>query len=398
MENNFAAGLPYLAQRTTEDILRNFWTGTSREGHFIHVCDEVLWELGMGIQLLESQYLATGDAALKPLWQAEWDWLQRLFQPNENMTLPDTPYNPACDDAAWSAMTLMSIFRQTGDEKALRFSQKTVRQAYDCWMDGDMSRGLWYRFGDDHTLGQYGWIKSSYCAGLMLSAIEQYELLRGTPEADRILEETLRLHGWVEANLRAEEIEVLSNGRSYARRGLYYTDYEENPGLGIRRPRARQQGKMTIQAGSDSALFGNTGLAAVNLLLSRVTGDHTMRDRAVETANQLALPPYNDRGVLLNDRDGWTDSAFMRYFVQTVLPEEGIDQALIRLVLDSGLHIGEHCRTEEGLYLPDWNGGTAWKNSGNHTVPEDLKTSATTGHIVTAANLCYRLGLYKGGE
>lgn len=388
------------AKRAAEDVFRNFWDGNSEEGHFTGCCDLVLWELGMAVLMMESYYDATKNPEILRYMQAEWRYLQNHFADRE-MTAPDSPCNPACDDAAWSSMVFMCIYRMTGDVKALDLAAETIRKSYDCWKDGCMENGLWYRFGEDHTAGAYGWIKSVYCAGLVLSALEHYEITQGTNREDmHMLSDTLTLCKWVEEHLRRDgrrEFQT-EKGRIVTETSdqLYYVDFVDNKEAGIWAPKDVENPQYIEEAGSCSSLFGNTAMAAINIKLYTLFKDEDCLKRGLATANSIPNSPYNNNGVFVNDRDAWTNAAFMRYFVELVLTRPEIDRSLLLMLKNTGIQIAGHCRTTEGFYSPEWSGGNRWTGYPNaHTQTNQLKTSAISVHMIMAAALAEKLGLFQ---
>lgn len=383
------------SERAVEDLFSNFWHADEQGGHFQDYCMVVVWEVGMALIGLETAYLATEQESLRERFTQEWRYLHKLIPPDE-MTAPHSACNPACDDAAWTAMTLMTFYRMTGDEEALRFAARTVRRSYDFWQDGHPSQGLWYRFGEDKTPAAYGWHKSVYCAGLLLSALEYQQITAGTPLEDpKLLEDTLSLYRWVEQYLRRDGEKRIGSRILQTNDKLYYTDFTDCPSKGIFEPTGCDHPQYIYEAGSCSSLFGNTAMAAINALLFDMSGDNAYLTKAVETANALALPPYNHNGVFLNDRDAWTNAAFMGAFTRLALTRSGISPQLLQLVRDTGLQIAENCRTPAGYYRPEWSGGCRWTGYERaHTKTEQLNTTATSAHMIFAAGLAEKLGLF----
>ena len=373
------------ARAAFHDLQDNFAVGTEESGQYFP-CGVALWGHGMAILGMETMAEAGGEegiAAMKKNFQAQWENIQEAYT-EEGVTAPGKSCNPACDDAAWTAMTLMCIYRTIGDERALDLAAAMIRNAYDYWQDGSTENGLWYRYGEDGSPREYNWSKSVYCAGLLLSALQYHEITKGTERNDSDLyQRTLALYDWVEANLRRDD-------------NLYYCDYGDNRDTGEKAPLGHDSpDHITYENGSVSSLFGNTGMAAINAQLYRMTGEEKYRDRALSTANALAVTPYNNKGVLVNDRDGWTDAAFMRFFVKDVLTMEGIDPAVIGMVKNTALSIVRHCRTEEGFYYPRWSGGLQPVSGVNTPLAHQLPTTATTTHMIFAAALAETMGLFQ---
>ena len=376
-----------LANRALEDILRNFWEGGAQTGRLKPCCELVVWELGMAVLMMETCYEATKNPEIPVRLNAEWKALQERFK-DEEMTAPHSPCNPACDDAAWTAMTLMTLYLFTGDIKARNMAAMTVKRSYNFWKDGSTANGIWYRFGDDGTLGQYGWAKSVYCAGLILTALEYHQMTKGTPEEDpNLLQETMDLYNWVEQYLRRDSCKEFRGVPSYCDDQLYFTDFIDNRQTGEFKPAGVEDPQRIFEANSCSSLFGNTAMAAINSILYSMTNQEIFREKAVKTANALVSSPYNNRGILLNDRDAWTNTAFMRYFVNWVLPLDGVNPEVARIIKNTGIKVALDCRTPEGYYRPEWSGGDRWTRGTSHTKEWQLKTSATSAHMIMAAAL-----------
>lgn len=396
-ENEFQ----YVAKRALNDILDRFWEGDVQEGHFVGCCDLVLWELGMAVLMLETYYDATKDPKILQLMKAEWNYLQKHFSDEHEMTAPHSSCNPACDDAAWSAMTFLAFFRMTKDEKALDLAAETIRRSYKFWVDGDCKNGIWYRFGVDCTAKEYGWVKSVYCAGLLLSALEYHELTKGTSREDpQLLADTLALYEWVERDLRrdgnrefrTESGPVVTDCCDF----FYYVEFTDNKETCRWAPKGIENPQCIQEAHSCSCLFGNTAMAAINLKLYEMFGDEQYLVRGLETANAFPNSPYDNEGVFVNDRDAWTNTAFMRYFTKLVLIRPEINPRLLDMLKKTALQIATHCRTAEGYYRPEWSGGTAWTGYPNaHTQVDQLKTTATSAHMIMAAALADSLGLFN---
>ena len=386
-----ADGTRPLIRQGLDDLYGRFWKGTAEDGHFENYCMVVLWEVTMALLAMDTAYEVVGDEEILVRLKSEWNYLCNLL-PEEEMTGPHTACNPACDDAAWSAMCMMLMFRRFGDEKALQLTARLLRNSYTMWQDRATANGLWYRFGDDKTPKLYGWVKSVYCAGLLLSSLQYYETTKGTPYEDhRLLEETLQLADWVEQHLRREGEK---NFRGYISRPddkLYYTDFIDNPETGMFRPAKWGTPDQIAEGDSCCSLFGATGMAAVNVMRYKLFGDKQALERSVSTANALLKTPYNNGGVLLNDRDAWTNAAFMGYFVRDVLSCNGIDAQLIQLFSNTAASIFG-LRTCDGLYPAEWSGGDRWTRE-NITKNDQIKTMGTSLHMAFSGCLAQKLYL-----
>ena len=371
-----------IAEAALEDFYANFWTGDAKTGHFSENDPTMVWEAGMAVLMLRTMYEATGESEYVDRVNAQWEYWQR-FLDDDTITRPGDKPNIACDDAAWTAMVLMSIYKMTGDQHALELAGETVRRSYEYWKDGDVANGLWYRYEGalDSNKTPINNSKSVYAVGLVLTALDYYEETEGTDLADAALyEDTLALYGWMEKNLRRDEVKQFPGGKVKTVDGLYWTDFIEGHGpSGLERPLDIRE------AGSVSSLFGNMGMAAVNARLYTLTGEETYRAKAVQTANSLAGSTYNKNGVFLNDRDAWTNATFVRQYVLEVLPLEGVDPVNYQLFEGTARSIQENCRTEDGYYRAEWSGGTRWDNG--QTTEKQIMTNATTLGMLAAAAL-----------
>ena len=391
------------AKRGIDDIIKNFWDGDQSAGNFTNCSQTMVWEYGMAVLALETMYDATGDRKYKDYIAAQWAYMKKRFGlPESENDMADyadqiglykygKPPNTACDDAAWTAMTLMSAYRMTGDKKALIAAAQVVRQSYEYWKDGSVDKGIWYRLaGETGDTGSPH--KSVYNAGLILTALEYDEATRGTPLNDpKLLNDTMTLYNWNETYLRRDKEKTYGTRVISAADHLYFCSFSEGDGDSPLGPVGDVNGGGIGEAGSCSSLFGNTAMAAINAILYKRTGQQEYLDKALATANSIPKSVYNRGGILLNDRDAWTNAAFMRYWVNEVLTLEGTDKENIELVINTGLSVASKCRTDSGHYRAEWGGGNKW--STGQTKPEQLTTTSTSVHMIAAGALAEKLGL-----
>ena len=376
------------ATKAFDDLLANFWTGDTTDGYFQTVNRDMVWEWGMAMLALETYYNTTGDESIKPYFSAEWKRMQEVLPRDRYMAMGVNP-NIAVDDAAWNAMTLVAIYRMTGDELALDYLRELIATSYDYFQDEDTSNGLWYKIDDEGENEDGG--KSIYAAGLVLSALEYHEITKGTDKVDpELYADTMKLYEWIEQYLRRDG-EKTFNGTVYTDDDkLYYCDFTDKMSINQFGPRG---GPNDISwGGSTSALFGNMAMAAINAKLYSMTGEKQYRTKAVETANAFLKSPYNDEGIFVNDRDAWTNASFVGYFVKDVLSLDGIDSMLFSMHKNTALSIVYNCRTEDGFYSADWNGGNKWTSGGS--TADQIQTSATSAHMIIAAAYLEAKGYY----
>ncbi|MCL2884390.1 MAG: hypothetical protein FWF49_02745, partial [Oscillospiraceae bacterium] len=112
--------------------------------------------------------------------------------------------------------------------------------------------------------------------------------------------------------------------------------------------------------------------------------------RTVEALNNDSSL-YNNHGVYLNDRDAWTESTFAGPWVSEVLTLPGIQPRDYDRVIQTAQSIGQHCRTSDGYWGPDWSGGNTWAvNTARNNPPtsaQQIMTSAVTVGMITAGAL-----------
>lgn len=380
MSDKSVSWLEKASSEALNTLYKYFWVGSVSKGHFKDYCMVVIWEVAMALLAMSTEYEATHSDEIIERIRTEWNYLKYIL-PEDEMTGPHTACNPACDDAAWSSMCLMMFYKRLGDEKALELSARTVRRSYDFWKDENTENGLWYRFGEDLSPASYGWSKSVYCSGLILSALEYHIETQGTQREDlKMYDDTISLYNWVEKNLRRED-------------ALYYCDLIDNKETKERKPAGSSDPDYIYEAGSCCCLFGATAMAVINALLYQITGVQDYLDKAIKTANALVQTKYNNENVILNDRDAWTNSAFMGHFVLNVLPLTGIEPELHYIIRNTAASIIRH-RTAEGYYPPEWSGGCRWTGAEKaHTKRDQLKTNATSVHMITAAHLAETMGM-----
>ena len=420
-----------MAMATYEDMLRLYWRGGPETGHLmkefqgleIDGRQGMIWAHAQMIFAFEALYDATGDEEIAGRIAAQWEftksefavnrswlcqkivnairWLAALFQcekelfPDETLTRPGENPNTAVDDAGWDAMAYMTFYRVTGDEAALDYAGKLIRNSYAYWKDGDTANGLWYPYRPPNHGGDgSSRFKSIYMAALMVAALD-YMRYR---EDERMMRDTMNLYAWIEENLcrrgqikftmrPGEEEQALACGDN-----LYFVDYNQERGgrVPFTGPDGAERPFDIREGGSVSSLFGNMAMGVIHTRLYRLTGGEGYKTRALETVAALhaADSPYNNNGVYLNDRDAWTNAAFFRPWVEEVLTLEGVTQADRDMVTATARSIFANARVQDGYLGPWWSGqigGTGWRS--DHTWPQQLMTSATGAHVIMAAAL-----------
>ena len=414
-----------------EDMLRLYWRGSAECGHLMKEFQgletdgrqSMIWAHAQMIFAFEALYNATGSEDAAKRIAAQWEftkseftvnrpwicqktidavrWVAALFRckkeicPDETLTRPGENPNTAVDDAGWDAMVYMTFYRVTGDEAALEYAGKLVRNAYEYWKDGDTANGLWYPYRPpNHGGGGDSRFKSVYMAALMAAALD-YMSYR---EDERMMRDTMNLYAWIEANLcRRGQIKfVMHPGEEEqalaCNDNLYFVDYNQERGgrVPFTGPDGAERPLDIREGGSVSSLFGNMAMGVIHARLYQLTGDGGYKTRALETVVALHAPdsPYNNNGVYLNDRDAWTNAAFFRPWVEEVLTLDGITQPDRDMVAATAKSIFANARVDGGYLGPWWSGqieGKGWRS--DHTWPQQLMTSATGAHVIMAAAL-----------
>jgi len=371
--------LTTLAKEAMDSSMAHFWLPDEQRFNEQHV---MVWIYGMLMLGLEDMYNATGDEQYKTYIEQEWAYMQ-LKWPGDRITRAGTDPNNWMDDMAWTSMVLMEIYRVTKDMNALRLAGETVRNAYTYFADGSTANGLWYDLGTDTPRNKN--LKSVYQVGLILTGL-QYCSIVSDPA---LYNDTIALYNWGEAHLRRAD-------------GFYWCDYLDGPNtvLGnVVGPIGQDDYDSIGIRGGRSCIFGNMGMAAVNALLYQSIGDQTYLDKALQTANGLGdNPAYNVGGVLVNDRDAWTDAAFAGQFVQLVLPLPGIGDNIKNAIKNTAISIATTARSADGTYGPIWSAasGQYWVGATIDNKPvtgAQIQTCGTSVHMVAAGALLEKLGL-----
>ena len=103
--------------------------------------------------------------------------------------------------------------------------------------------------------------------------------------------------------------------------------------------------------------------------------------------NEGILKYYVIDGVLLNDRDAWTNGTFAAFYATEVLSLPDTDE-VTQLLKDTAVSIITKDRTADGYYGGSWQGnaeGGVWASGGSK--PLQTMTSGTTVQIIVAAAL-----------
>ncbi len=351
-----------LAKIAVQDLLDNFWEGDYQTGHLKRTWDGLpgddladhrgsLWETSMAMAAISDLWAATGDDFYKQLLVAEADYIKTNVRPEE-FDNAGGMFFWATDDCGWIALKLLSFYHATGDmwfvESAITLLDSTDERWYDPALGS-----LYYKDDVDYM--------SLYEVSIALSWLRIWEITG----QQRFYDLALRSYNGMQNRLGRDD-------------GLYYCE------ANIHLP---EGDKYDIgEGGSTSFLTGNMGMAAMSVMLHRITGEQKYLDQAYKTTEGL-LTYYDRGGVLINDRDGWTNGAFAGFYASYVLSLPNTEQ-MQQLLNKTALSIMQNARTVDGYYGGSWSGpatgsGSVWFTKG--TIPQQVNTSATSVMIVTAA-------------
>ena len=398
-----------MARSACEDLLAHWWVGDEKTGHFLPTRlgsevpeDEMhIWETAQAIFALDSAYAMTGDESYHNRIAAEWQYLHNdtIYASYKCLTEVGSVYRAWQDDCGWHALMYLTFYRHTGDEVALEAAGDVVRNSYIFYRDGDLSRGLFYRndYEEDRT-------KNLHVVSLMLAALEYLKYR----EDEALLKDTMTLYQWVEETLLrdGECLCVLQNGtvkNVYSDDMLYWFMYYQGkkgevPESILIGPEGAYNPNMLEEGYGVTFLGGDMAMAVLHKRMFELTGEERYYTRAVETLRAINDNPYLIVNDVYNDSgDGWTNAAFVRFFVTEILTLPECQEKDIRILNATARSIMNNARTPDGYYSACWSGpaeddaDTVWGKMGwSH----DKKTTcATSAHMVIAAGLAESMGL-----
>ncbi len=350
------------------NLIKNFWVsgeGIRPTWGGIHVPEEYqdkrgqLWERGMMIFPMYHLYQFNNDPDLhsKLLFEAE-----RLKNKYEESILTQAGhyYNTALDDCAWNAMMYMMFYDLTGDTWYVNVAKSLINSSIIRWTDP--ADGALY-YSDSKT------IKSLYTAGLVLAMLEIYDV---TGEQEW-LDKAIFHYGWMISLLERSD-------------GLYWTDADSSGPLGKEDP------SRINEASSVTFLAGNQAMCIISKRLYDIKKDETYLTRIKKTTLALATV-YNKNGIYLNDRDAWTNGAFMSDFAKFIAANPELVYTNADLLMATARSIVAKDVTADGYYGGSWQGptgkGSKWTDGG--AVPEQIMTSGSTVHVLVAAAILNQL-------
>ncbi len=353
-----------LAKLAVRDNLNNWWYGDTKDG-YIHpthggqkltpFASAPIWEGAMVLYCVYDMWVLTGGAEYATYLIAQAKYFKSIYQSNPaQLEDPAGRPGPASDDCAWASMLYLIFYEVTNDKWWLDRSSNLCANTQARWYDEELG-GIRYSDTNDSM--------SLYECGITLSWFRLWELTGEQNYYDLALASYERLH-----------VKCLHED------GIYYIEVDKHGPRG---------GQFHItEAGSSSSLFGNMAMATLAAKFYKVTEDQKYLDR-VYAINEGILKWYDLGGVLLNDRDAWTEGTFASYYASNVLSLPGTEK-MQDLLLRTAASIMKRARTEAGYYGGTWQGpaegeGSRWWGGGNGSLPTQIMTSGSTVLMVTAA-------------
>lgn len=352
-----------LGALAVEDILDNWWIGDTQTGQIQPTWSGVwsedmidprgsIWETAMLLFCIYDMWIATGELYYKDYLLAEAKFFRESFTEYE-LENAGGLFHWANDDCSWNAQMYLMFYTVTGDtwfvDRAIGLLDNVVKR----WYDPELN-GLYYKDGVDFM--------ALYETGIALCWLRIWEI---TGE-QRFYDLAYRSYDGMHTRLIRED-------------GLYYCEANLHYALGDDR---------IVEGGSNSFLAGNMAMASLSAKFYEITSEQEYLDRVYKT-NEGILARYNDDGVLLNDRDAWTNGTFAAFYVSEVLSLPNTEQ-MQKLVKDTATSIVKNARTPDGFYGGTWKGPaegaeSIWYSKGS--VPQQSKTTGSTVMMVTAAAL-----------
>lgn len=351
-----------LAALAIDDVLAHFWTGDRETGHFARTWNGLIgdksrdprgsgWETAQLVYAVYDLWMATGDESYRELVEAEASFYRNNFT-REELVNAGGEFNWATDDCAWNAMQFLAFYTVTDDDWFLQCAIELLDNTRARWYDEELN-GMYYRDGVDFM--------SLYEVGCAISWLRIWEI---TGE-ERFLHLAQQSYEGMHSRLIRDD-------------GLYYCEANVHWPVGD---------KNTIYEGcSTSFLTGNMGMAALSAKFYEITEDEVYLDRVYATNTGL-LKFYYDDGVLLNDRDAWTNGAFAAYYAADVLSLPNTEE-MQELVKATAVSIVKNARTTNGYYGGSWGGPaegsfSTWYAKGS--IPLQSMTTGTTVLMVVSA-------------
>jgi hypothetical protein len=348
------------------DLYRHFWVGSETTGHVLPTWggqynpsfpNGSMWEHAQMLRTMMDLYRVNPDPALLTRIKSDWSWVVAHVGA-QGLTKVGAGTNMNwSDDAGWSALMYLDVYRETGTANALSYAATLFNNTYTRWADDTYGGGLWYT--DEHLQ------KSVYQVSIILAGLRLYDLTGSPAYRDR----ALSLYNWVDSHL--------ARGN-----GLYYVDYNANgPAKNNAPPK---------QASSDTMLAGNMAMAVAAARLYRATNDPAYLEKAIRTANAILAVENDGGGVLLNDRDANVEGFYVADWVAEVLTLPGIGPEHAEAIRRTASSIYAAARTPDGYYSGNWSGPAqgplvVWGKDGRGFIPQQIVISANSVHMIVGA-------------
>jgi len=322
-----------IAGRAVQDILDNFWTGDTKCGKIRPTNSGLsnrlgdprgsIWETSMLILPIYDMWRITGDDRYYEYLTAEAKFFREEFT-EEDLTHAGANFHWAFDDCVWNAQMYLLYYKVTGDDWfvdcAIGLMDRSLRRWYceemnDIYYDSTRNRVSLYNAGAAAV-----WLRIWEITGEQ----KYYDLALRTYESSHV---------------------NLSKGRND---GIYFAEIYTNADAGIGPADQIHMGWST------SFLAGNLCMAALSAKFYRLTGKQEYLNR-VYNINKGLLKYYNADGILLNDRDAWTDGTYTALYVSEMKTVPGAEE-ILDLVKNTAVSIVTNARTVDGYYSGRWGG------------------------------------------
>lgn len=352
-----------IAKQAVADMLANFWTGDTETGKILPTWSGYateydwrgsIWETAMLVFEIYDMWQLTGDEYYFDLLTAEAKFFRENFTEQE-LEAAGELFHWASDDCAWNAQMYLVYYAVTGDEWFVDRAIGLLDKANERWYNEELG-GLYYK--DDVEF------MSLYEVGIAMAWLRLWEITGEQRFYDLALRSYEGMH------------DRLSLGRDD---GIYFIEATVEAAIGYDRP---DDIKM---AGSVSFLTGNMGMAALAAKFYKITEEQEYLDR-VYRINEGLLEHYNADGILLNDRDAWTNGVYAAYYTAEVLslPDTEEMQTLLK---NTAVSIVTNARTVDGYYGGRWAGPADGEAGiwGSGSAPQQSMTTGTSVLMVVAA-------------
>lgn len=351
-----------LASLAVRDVLQHFWEGDPETGHFVRTWNGLAgdqsrdprgsgWETAQLVYAVYDLWMATGDDTYLLFIEAEAAFFRDNFT-KEELANAGGEFNWATDDCAWNAMQFLAFHTVTQDDWFLECAIELLDNTRARWYDEELN-GMYYRDDADYM--------SLYEVGCALSWLRIWELTGQQRFYDLALQSYEGMHSRLSRD----------DGLYYCEASIYWPLGEKNA---------------IFEGGSSSFLTGNMGMAALSAKFYKITGKEEYLARVYAT-NEGLLKFYDDDGVLVNDRDAWTNGAFAAYYAAEVLSLPDTER-MQELVKSTAVSIMKNARTTNGYYGGSWSGpaeggASGWYAKGS--IPQQSMTTGTSVLMVVSA-------------